>query len=78
MCRCSCRQTAVAGRFATLAEAARYFGVSRSTIHRLCRDGELPIIKLRGAIRVDLVAAEAALISRGVGTPKRSIVVETE
>ena len=75
---CDCRTTPMEKRFVTLAEAAKFFGVSYTTICRLSRSGELPVIRLRGAIRVDLVAAEEALIARGVGSTPRSDDVEAE
>jgi excisionase family DNA binding protein len=41
---------------------AGFYGVSRSTIRRMCRDGVLPTVKVRGSVRVprSAVLAHAA------------------
>jgi excisionase family DNA binding protein len=38
---------------------AERLGVSRSTIRRMCRDGQLPTIKVRGAVRIPRSAVYA-------------------
>jgi excisionase family DNA binding protein len=43
----------------TLAQFARWAGLSRSTVYRLRRDGELQFVRLGRALRIDAAEARA-------------------
>ena len=57
-------------RLLTATELADALGVSLSTVRRMTRDGQIPVVRLRGAVRYDLEAvvrereAEAGTASR--------------
>lgn len=42
---------------------AAWLGVSRSTVRRMCRDGELPKVKVRGSVRIP----RSAVVALGAG-----------
>lgn len=46
---------------------AAFLGVSRSTIRRMCRDGELPFVRVRASVRIprSAVLAHAAPRTNG-------------
>ena len=39
-------------------EVAELLGVSRDTVKRMVRDGELPVVRLRGSVRIPRKALE--------------------
>lgn len=63
-------------RFYNVAEVARIFGTSRMTIYRAIREGQLPVVRVRGRLFVparaldDLV--DAAMIAR-TATPSEQV-----
>lgn len=42
----------------TQTEAAELLGISRDTVKRMIRDGELPVVRLRGSVRLPRRALE--------------------
>jgi excisionase family DNA binding protein len=48
-------------------EAADLLGVSSDTISRMTRSGEIPVIRLRGAVRIPRRALEAWLDEQSKG-----------
>ena len=41
------------------AETAELLGVSRDTVKRMIRDGDLPVVRLRGSVRIPRRGLEA-------------------
>ena len=55
-------------RYVSFDYAAEYFSVCKRTIRRLADEGVVPVVRLRPKLpRVDLEAAEAVLLERGLG-----------
>ena len=48
-------------RLLTAPELARFLGVSLSTIRRMTRDQQIPVVRVRGAVRFDRDAVVQAL-----------------
>ena len=44
----------------TLTECAAYLGVSKVRVSRMCSNGRLRAVKIRGSLVIDLASAEAA------------------
>ena len=51
---------ATENRLLTAHELADAVGVSLSTVRRMTRDGQIPVVRLRGAIRYDLASVVRA------------------
>ena len=53
--------------FGFLTSCAVWLGVSRSTVRRMCRDGELPTVYVRGAARIPRSAVLAHVARQMTG-----------
>jgi excisionase family DNA binding protein len=63
-----------AQRLKSIGDAAEYLGVSRATVERLVHRGALPIVKVGGATRYDIVDLDRYIAINRTRNRKRMVV----
>jgi excisionase family DNA binding protein len=63
-------------RLLTAQELAEALGVSISTVRRMTRDGQIPVVRLRGAVRYDLVAVVRTTGSKATAWPTDGVRID--